>query len=76
LTTGFVSPCREIVIRTSAALFRHITFCEGQDDAMAENNNLKSSLRANSSAGQAWLHRRTSIYNKELLKTKINQCSK
>lgn len=50
-TTGGVNPCLDKVIKTSAALFLHITLCGGHQDVIAENNNVKSSFLANSSAG-------------------------
>ena len=59
-TTLGVSPCRDNVISTSAALLRHGTLCGGHQLVMALNSNVKSSLRANSSAGDGRLHSRTS----------------
>ena len=60
LTTLLVRPCRDSVMRTSAALFLHMALCWGHQLVIALNSKLRSSLRANSSAGEVWLHSRTS----------------
>lgn len=62
-TTGGVKPCRDNVIKTSAALFLHIILYTGHHEVIAENSNDKSSFRANSSAGILWLHNLTSNCN-------------
>ena len=55
-TTLGVRPCRDSVIRTSAALFLHGTLWTGHQLVMAENSKVRSSFLANSSAGDEWLH--------------------
>ena len=50
-TTFGVSPWRDKVMSTSAALFLHGTLCAGHQLVMAENSSVRSSFRANSSAG-------------------------
>lgn len=64
-TTLGVNPWRDSVIKTSAALLRHATLCGGHQLVIALNSNVRSSLRASSSAGDAWLHSRTRTFTKQ-----------
>ena len=61
-TTLGVKPWRESVISTSAALFLQGTLWTGHQLVMAENNSVRSSFLASSSAGEAWLHSLTNTF--------------
>ena len=71
-TTLGVRPWRDSVISTSAALFLQGTLWTGHQLVIAENNRVRSSFLANSSAGEEWLHNLTNTL-KNIRKNGIQQ---